>query len=319
MKDSDKNQCRIKIVVKEEPWIVSEKDKKYDYAEMTRDLRKIARKYPGKTGLSSLGRTYDNREIWCLRVGNPSAAKKLVIDAAIHAREWKNTQVIMRQTEEILREYGEHRARFRSICLYILPMDNPDGVTISQYGASGIRNAKLRKKIQKIGHFNTWKNNARGVNINNNFPAGFSADKKKDKKKGKKRKPDATTYTGKKAASEKETKALISFIKRISPKTVLNLHSTGSILYWDFDVSSPLHEKQYRLASEIKKRNHYRMMPKSSSTEEHGGFADWLVYEKKIVSVTVETGTVPCPLPHSQYKKIYKRNKKMFRWFMLSY
>ena len=183
-------------------------------------------------------------------------------------------------------------------------------MTISQYGASGIRNAKLRKKIQKIGHFNTWKNNARGVNINNNFPAGFSADKKKDKKKGKKRKPDATTYTGKKAASEKETKALISFIKRISPKTVLNLHSTGSILYWDFDVSSPLHEKQYRLASEIKKRNHYRMMPKSSSTEEHGGFADWL---------TVETGTVPCPLPHSQYKKIYKRNKKMFRWFMLSY
>ena len=96
-------------------------------------------------------------------------------------------------------------------------------------------------------------------------------------------------------------------------------HSTGSILYWDFDVSSPLHEKQYRLASEIKKRNHYRMMPKSSSTEEHGGFADWLVYEKKIVSVTVETGTVPCPLPHAQYKKIYKRNKKMFRWFMLSY
>lgn len=319
VKDSDKNQCRIKIVVKEEPWIVSEKDQKYDYAEMTRDLRKIARKYPGKTGLSSIGRTYDNREIWCLRVGNPSAAKKLVIDAAIHAREWKNTQVIMRQTEEILREYSEHRARFRSICLYILPMDNPDGVTISQYGASGIRNAKLRKKIQKIGHFNTWKNNARGVNINNNFPAGFSADKKKDKKKGKKRKPDATTYTGKKAASEKETKALISFIKRISPKTVLNLHSTGSILYWDFDVSSPLHEKQYRLASEIKKRNHYRMMPKSSSTEEHGGFADWLVYEKKIVSVTVETGTVPCPLPHSQYKKIYKRNKKMFRWFMLSY
>ena len=55
VKDSDKNQCRIKIVVKEEPWIVSEKDKKYDYAEMTRDLRKIARKYPGKTGLSSLG------------------------------------------------------------------------------------------------------------------------------------------------------------------------------------------------------------------------------------------------------------------------
>ncbi len=54
VKDSDKNQCRIKIVVKEEPWIVSEKDKKYDYAEMTGDLRKIAHKYPEKQGCRAL-------------------------------------------------------------------------------------------------------------------------------------------------------------------------------------------------------------------------------------------------------------------------
>lgn len=54
------------------------------------------------------------------------------------------------------------------------------------------------------------------------------------------------------------------------------------------------------------------MMPKSSSTEEHGGFADWLVYEKKIVSVTVETGTVPCPLPHSQYKRFINETKRCF-------
>ena len=176
-----------------------------------------------------------------------------MIDAAIHAREWKNTQVIMRQTEEILREYSEHRARFRSICLYILPMDNPDGVTISQYGASGIRNAKLRRKIQKIGHFNTWKNNARGVNINNNFLPVFQQIRKRIKRRGRKENRMPQHIEEKKATSEKETKALISFIKRISPKTVLNLHSTGSILYWDFDVSSPLHEKQYRLASEIKR------------------------------------------------------------------
>jgi len=68
----------VKKAINDIPDVVSEKDKKYDYAEMTRDLRKIAHKYPGKTGLPSLGRTYDNREIWCLRVGNPSAAKKLV-------------------------------------------------------------------------------------------------------------------------------------------------------------------------------------------------------------------------------------------------
>lgn len=311
VKDSRKNQIRIRIAVREEPWLVNDKDKVYDYNDMTADLRGLVRKYSGKANLSSLGKSYDGREIWCLRIGSASAGRKLVIDAAIHAREWKNTQVLMRQAEEILREYNEHKERFRRVCVYLIPMDNPDGVTISQYGDRGIRNKKLKKKIKKLGHFSTWKNNARGVNLNNNFPAGFPEKKKK--------KPDAVSYPGKKAGSEKETQALMKFIEKIKPDTVINLHSTGSILYWDFNVSGELHQKQYNLAKKIRSYNHYRMMPKSQSTEGHGGFADWLVYEKKIPSVTIETGSVACPLPHSQYASIYKKNNSMFRWFMLQY
>lgn len=311
VKGAVKNETRIRIVVKEEPWLVNNKDRVYDYHDMTTDLRGLVCKYPGKTGLSSLGKSYDGREIWCLRIGSAYAGRRLVIDAAIHGREWKNTQILMRQAEEILREYNEHKDRFRKVCLYLIPMDNPDGVTIAQYGDRGIRDKKLQKKIKKIGGFRRWKNNARGVNLNNNFPAGFSERKKK--------KPDGTSYPGKKAGSEKETKALIQFIQRTKPSTVLNLHSTGNILYWDFDVDGVLHDKQYQLAKKITACNNYRMMPKSSSTEERGGFADWLVYEKKIPSVTIETGSMECPLPHSQYRSIYKKNNKMFRWYMLQY
>lgn len=311
VRDSEKNELKIRIVVKEEPWLVNDKNKVYDYNDMTADLRRLVHKYPGKAGLSSLGKSYDGRDIWCLRIGSAYAGKRLVIDAAIHGREWKNTQILMRQAEEILREYNEHKDRFRNVCLYLIPMDNPDGVTISQYGYQGIRNKKLQKKVKKIGHFRRWKNNARGVNLNNNFPAGFSVKKKK--------KPDYATYPGKKAGSEKETKALMKFIQKIKPNTVLNLHSTGSILYWDFAVDEALHNRQYQLAKKINSYNHYRMMPRNGSTEERGGFADWLVYEKKIPSVTIETGSVMCPLPHSQYPSIYKKNNKMFRWFMLQY
>lgn len=311
VRGSQKNQVRIRIVVKEEPWLVNEKDTVYDYNDMTADLKGLVYKYPGKASLSSIGKSYDNREIWCLRIGNARAGHRIVIDAAIHAREWKNTQVLMRQAEEILREYAEYRERFRNVCIYILPMDNPDGVAISQYGYQGIRSKKLQKKVKKIGNYRRWKNNARGVNLNNNFPAGFSVKKKK--------KPDSATYPGKKAASEKETKALIRFIEKVRPDTVLNLHSTGSILYWAFDVDGSLYQKQYNLAKKIRSYNGYRMMPKGTSTEKRGGFADWLVYEKKIPSITVETGSVPCPLPHSQYAAIYKRNNKMLRWYMLQY
>lgn len=311
VRGSEKNQIRIRIVVKEEPWLVNDKDTRYDYQDMTADLRGLVHKYPGRASLSSLGTSYDKREIWCLRIGNAYAQKKLVIDAAIHGREWKNTQVIMRQAEEILREYREHQERFRNVCLYIIPMDNPDGVTISQYGYAGIRNQKLRKQVKKTGHYRIWKANARGVDLNNNFPAGFSERKKK--------KPDYAGYPGKKAGSEKETRALMKFIRRIRPSAVINLHSTGSVLYWNFNVEGELYQRINNLALKIRSFNGYRMMPKGASTNRRGGFADWLVYERKISSVTVETGSVACPLPHSQYRSIYNKNNRMFRWFMLKY
>lgn len=311
VRGSQRNQVKIKIIVQKEPWIVSSKDKLYDYDDMVGDLRSLVKKYPGKTGLNSIGTTYDKREIWCLRIGNRYARKKLVINAAIHGREWKNTQVIMRQAEDILRDYRDHKKRFSSTCIYVIPMDNPDGVSISQYGAKALRNKKLQKKCKKLGHNEEWKANARGVNLNNNFPAGFI--------KKKKAKAHYMKYFGKKAGSEKETKALMNFINEIRPQTVLNLHSTGSILYWDFNVEGKLHDSLYELASKIHSFNGYALMPKSQSTDAAGGFADWLVYKKGITSVTIETGTVPCPLPHSQYKSVYKKNNKMFRWFMTEY
>lgn len=312
VKGSQKNYVRIKIVVKVEPWIVNDKDTLYDYNDMTTDIHGLAHKYPGKLGYYSLGKTYDNRQIWCLRIGKANAPKKLVIDAAIHAREWLNTQVLMRHTEQILRDYGDYQTRFHNVCVYIIPMDNPDGVSISQYGYQAIRNPKLQKKVKKIGHFSRWKNNARGVNINNNFPAGFKKSKKA--KKG-----DWVFYSGKKAGSEKETKALMKFVEKTKPNAVINLHSTGSIIYWDFNVGGNLHQKLYYLASKVNSFNKYRMMPKSSSTSKAGGFADWLVYEKQIPSITIETGNVSCPLPHSQYKKIYGKNSEMLTWFMTKY
>lgn len=53
--------------------IVSTKDTKYSYQDMERDLKKLAKTYPEMTGLESLGKTADKRELYCLRMGNPEA------------------------------------------------------------------------------------------------------------------------------------------------------------------------------------------------------------------------------------------------------
>lgn len=316
VKKSDKNICRTRIVVKEEPWLVNDKDTVYSYEDMTSDLRSLAWKYRGRASLRSLGTSEDGRNIWCLRIGNPSAGKKIVIDAGIHAREWLNSLMIMRKSEEILRQYVDYKATLSKVCVYVVPMINPDGVAISQSGFGAVRSKKLRKICEKTkSSYRTWKGNARGVNLNFNFPGGWN-------KKNKSKKPDGISYPGKKAASEKETKVMMSFINSLSNvKGALNYHSTGSILYWNYNVENipALYERQRTFAAKVNSFTGYRLMPKSISTDPNGGFGDWLIYNKKIPNVTVETGHVMCPLPHSQLKTITKENSALLEWFVNEY
>ncbi len=316
VKGSEKNQIKFTIRVKEEPWLVNDKDTVYSYEDMTKDLKDIAWKYRGKVSLQKLGSSEDGRTIWCLRMGNASARNKILINAGIHAREWLNPQMLVRKCEEIMREYPDYKQALSRTCVYVVPMINPDGVAISQYGFGVIRSPKLRKLCQKTkASYRTWKGNARGVNLNFNFPGGWN---QKDKKK----KPDGITYPGKKAASEKETRVMMNFVNRISGlKGALNYHSTGSILYWNYNVESnpTLYNRQKTLAYKVNSYTHYRLMPKSVSTDPNGGFGDWLIYNKKIPNVTVETGSVMCPLPFSQMKKITRENTDVLSWFVKSY
>lgn len=316
VKKSARNVMKTKITVKEEPWIVNDKDTLYTYEDMTSDLRSLSAKYRGKASLSSIGSSEDGRTIWCLRLGNPSAGRKIVIDAGIHAREWLNPQMIVRKCEEILRLYGDYKSTLNHVCLYVVPMINPDGVSISQYGFGAIHSKKLQKLCKKTkSSARTWKGNARGVNLNFNFPGGWN-------QKGKAKKPDGITYPGEKAGSEKETKAMMRFINGLSGiKGVLNYHSMGNILYWNYNVESnaSLYGRQSELARKVNSFTHYTLMPKSISTDPNGGLGDWLIYVKKIPNVTVETGSVACPLPHSQMGRITKQNSELLNWFVGEY
>lgn len=313
VRGSQKNLVKVKIVVKEEPWLVNDRDTVYSYEDMTVDLRQIASKYRGRAALKCLGTSEDGRNIWCLRIGNPSASRKLLLDGGIHAREWLNSLLLMRKSEEILRQYSDYKNTLTHTCLYVVPMINPDGVTISQYGFGSIRNKKLRKICKKTKRpARTWKGNARGVNLNLNFPGGWNT-------KNKSKKPDGMTYPGEKAASEKETKAMMRFVNSISGlREALNYHSTGSILYWNYNVEGTpaLYDRQKALAEKVNQFTGYRLMPKSISTDPNGGFGDWLIYNKKIPNVTVETGSVMCPLPHAQLGKITRENSSLLSWFV---
>lgn len=291
--------------------IVSTSKQKYSYKDMKKDIEELESKYADYVDVQIIGKTVDDRNIYDVILGNPDAEKAVLFQASIHAREYMTSQLVMEQIEYYLDHYDEeykektYRDIFDKVCVHVVAMANPDGVTISQEGIKGIKKASLRKKLKKMYGANRttiWKANARGVDLNRQFDYKFEYKIKKKYKKG-----AYALYGGKKPVSEKETKALVKLVNDVKPKAVVNYHAMGNVIYCNYGGKKKVQKKVYKLAGEIRSLTGYYYMGLDKSP----GFANWLVCKKKIPSCTVEIGRNTTPVPISQFGTVWKQNKEV--------
>lgn len=132
-----------------------------------------------------VGRSQAGREMTMTIFG--SSDRPVFIFGAIHGDEPAGAVVASRLIDELRRDV----APCRTCPVAILPVANPDGL------AAGKRT------------------NARGVDLNRNFPA-------RNWVKGK---PDNRNYGGASAGSEVETKALIRTIDQLKPRLIITIHA----------------------------------------------------------------------------------------------
>lgn len=323
-------QKKIKVTVKKRKTgtkfkesglrIVSTNHQKYTYNEMKEDIFALNKKYGEILSYKSLGKSWDNRTIYQLTLGNPNAKKTVVVQASIHAREYMTAQLVMKQVEFYCANYytGTYKGKYYSelfdhVCFKIVPMANPDGVTISQYGARAIRNQSLRKKLQTIckvcgrgrqSYYTTWKANARGVDLNRNFGAHW------DILATSIHSASGSGFKGTSAASEKESKILVNLANREDPTAVISYHAMGRILYWNFGQTGTARNKELALLSRIRSETGYRPVIPYSKYQS-AGYGDWIAIKKKLPTVTIEIGSVSCPLPNSQFSSIWKQNRQV--------
>lgn len=302
--------------------IVNVKHQKYTYNEMVKDIKKLAGKYSDCFSYQVLGQSHDKRNIYQVVLGNPDAKKKILLDASIHAREYMTTQLVMKQIEFYCSNYytGTYEGiyfneLFEDVCFVIVPMVNPDGVTISQFGAAGIRNIGLRNQIKKIckkygggrsGYYTTWKANARGVDINRNFNQYWYIFRTSIKS------PQASYYKGKAPVSENESKILRNVFLKEKPTAVINYHAMGQVLYWEYGQKGEARIKEYKLLYSILKITKYHPIYEKYSKKSGTGFGDWVAISGKTPVVTIEIGRSACPLPSYQFSSIWNQNKCVF-------
>lgn len=257
---------------------------------MCGDIKSLCKKYSEYVSYETIGSSEEGREIYDVILGNKDADKSILVVSTLHAREYIATVICMKQLEYYLLNYnktvdGQKLSDVFSKCnVHYVMMANPDGVVISQ-----------TKKAR-------WKGNANGVNLNRNFPYAFKRDG--SRKDG--------SYSGKKAASESETQAIISLTEKLNKTqtlAVVNYHAMGQIIFGDYEgKNQTLRSDISRMYKIAKDTTGYSSAAGYGGTS-NGNYREYLIQKTKIPNITIEVGSVSCPVPEYQYATAFQRNK----------
>lgn len=262
-----------------------------------------------------IGITACRRNITAYSIGNGDG---LLICGAFHGMERITSVMALRFLQEVC-EKMEGDSKFSDFVyekgLTIVPMVNPDGVEISLYGekTAGNRAEFVSECLIKAGMPHTkWQANARGVDINHNFDAGYESVKENERKMGI-TSPAHTRYGGEFPESENETKALCDLCRRNNFCTAVALHTQGREIYYDFSQHTP--KESFVLANKLSSLSGYSVAyPQGIAVG--GGFKDWFIEKFFRPAFTFEIGKGVNPLSPEVFDDEYPRVSKML-WYLL--
>ncbi len=279
---------------------------KYTYEMMMADLEALQKAYPDMLTVVEAGKSSEGRSIPVAIVADASAKNRIFVQAAIHAREHMTSAIAMAQLERLLVS-----GIIADTEVHIMPMANPDGVTISQTALpselliqSGLAYDDYDgdKASSAKTYYEEWKANALGVDLNRNFPAGFeNVDTAKA--------PAPDGYRGSSAASEVETKVLMDYTESIPFDATMSYHSMGSELYYEFGPNSPLNERSSDFSDDMSELTGFISVPSDGTS--FGGYKDWAIETMGIPSLTVEMGSRSAPLDEGEFPMLWLRTRDM--------
>lgn len=274
--------------------IVKIASQKYTYAQMKQQMKMLKNKYSDYCEMTEIGSSVKGHSLYDFTIGSKEADSSVLVVGTMHARECICAAVLMQGIEYYLSNYNcmiggmKPADVLENTQIHYVVMANPDGVEISQKS------------------YARWKSNARGVDLNRNFPT------KKFVSGGTK---GAEGYSGKKALSEPESRAIAVLTVKLKTKQklqgVINYHAMGRIIYGS--CSSKKIAKDTKTMYQIAKREtNYIAAPESSKTKSPGGqYREYVMYLLGIPSITIEVGKTWAPCSYYEYKTEFLKNKNV--------
>ena len=258
----------------------------HNYKETTDLLNSIVSKNSDITSLTSIGKTIEGRDIWCLRINTTAKGSKdstkpgAVYIGNHHAREHLSNEVPLLFAVWLMdnRNTPDVKKYLDTLDIYIIPMLNPDGVEYDIKTGS----YKWQRKNMRVNS-----DKSVGVDLNRNYDSWFGGE-------GTSHTPSADTYCGPSAFSEPESIAIKKFVQaRKNLKTLMSYHSyASSILYpyggSDADVPGKDKDVFIKMADQMASLTGYTAEKSSAMYIATGDACDWAYDAGKIFAFTTE-------------------------------
>ncbi len=238
------------------------------------------------------GKSVLGRNLYAVKVGD--GAPVGIATYALHAREYVTARLAKTHFQVGVRKGS----------LWILPLCNPDGALLSQVGLASVQDGEWKGWLSAFSSetLRLWKANARGVDLNVNFPAEWGKGVKNVFTRG------AENFVGDFPCSEAETRALKAFTEEIHPDYTVSYHTKGEEIYWRFGQTGNRLRRDKRLAETLSFSTGYPLKETKGST---GGYKDWCIQSLQIPAFTIEAGNDGfChPLGEEAFLEIEAKNR----------
>lgn len=284
----------------------------FDHSALDMFVRELGDKFNFLT-VGTVEKSILGRDIPYISFGE--GEKSVLYIGTHHGMEWITASLLALFAHEISKAYRERltlfgisvEALFKLRRIYVIPMLNPDGVEYALHGLDAQNVLRNRVLAMKGGdELSHWQANARGVDLNHNYNAGFEEYKHIERELGIWG-GAPTKYSGEYPESEPEVRSLCNFVRCTNPSLAISLHTQGEEIY--YTSCGGRSEISFDIARAVANMTGYALST-PSGTAGYGGFTDWFIREFRAPALTLECGRGVNPLPFSSLGSIYSRLRR---------
>ncbi|WP_083613541.1 M14 family metallocarboxypeptidase [Paenibacillus sp. P46E] len=287
----------------------------YSYTVMQRDIERVVKQYPDLVSYESLGQTAYGRQLFAVKLGRGESV--LFLNGSHHAREWMTSSLLMKMIDTYAEAYNSNskigdynvRSLLDEVSIWIVPMVNPDGVTLSQQGTAGLP-ASLAQTLRQYNgnstNFTRWKANMQGIDLNRQYPASWNTIKNAAKY------PSYQNYKGQKPGQAPEVQMMMDFTRKIDPEVTISYHSSGEIIFWHFNTLNSNLTRDKTMARALGNLTGYSLVTPEKNPS-GGGYKDWFIQEYGRPGFTIEIANYAgeSSVPLNQFNRIWSENKEV--------